>query len=194
MTKQILATAAAALFALPSVASAQALPAPVVGVVDVQRAMTTCNACKTALGQLQTQANGLRTLQTSLEGSLRTEANALQTAANALNGKPADAALTARAQAFEKKQSDAQRQLQTREQTFQRNRAYVLQQISQKMDPVLTSVLARRNATVLLDSGSVVRFAPTIDVTADVIAGLNSSLTSVSVTAPAQAQTAPQGR
>jgi Skp family chaperone for outer membrane proteins len=194
MTKLLFSAAAAALFAVPTVAAAQALPAPVIAVVDVQKAMTTCNACKTALGQLETQLKGIKSLQASLEGPLQTEARAIQTAANALGGKPADAALTARAEAFEKKQNDAQRQLQTREQQFQRNRSFVLQQINQKMEPVLTSVLARRNASVMLDAGSVVRFAPTIDVTNDVVAGLNTSLTSISATAPAQTAAAPQGR
>lgn len=194
MIKMISTAVAAALFAVPTVAAAQALPAPVIAVADLQKAMTTCNACKTALGQLEAQLKGLKTLQTSLEAPLQAEARAIQTAATALAGKPADAALTARAQAFEKKQADAQRQLQSREQQFQRNRSFVLQQINQKMEPVLTSVLARRNASVMLDAGSVVRFAPTIDVTNDVVAGLNTSLTAVSTTAPAQAAAAPQGR
>lgn len=193
MTKTFLAAASATLLVLPAMATAQALPTPVIAVVDVQRAMTTCNACKTALTQLESQINGLKSLQTSLEGSLRTEASAIQTAAGALGGKPADAALNARVQAFEKKQADAQQQLQAREATFQRNRAYVLQQIDQKLGPVLTQVLARRNATVMLDAGNVVRFAPSIDVTADAIAGLNASLTSVSTTAPAQ-PAPPRGR
>ena len=194
MTKLTLPLIAATLFAVPTMASAQALPAPVIAVVNVQRAMTTCNACKTALTQLETQVNGVRTLQTSLENQLRTEATSIQTAVNALNGKQPDAALSARITAFEKKQTDSQRQLQTREQTFQRNRAHVLKQISDKLDPVLTSVLARRNATIMLDSSNVIRSAPSVDVTNDVIAGLNSSLTTLSTTAPAQAAAAPQGR
>lgn len=195
MTKLLFPMAAAMLFAIPTAASAQALPAAVVAVVDVQRAMTTCNACKTALNQLEVQVNSLKALQTSLESSLRTEATSIQTAVNALAGKPPSAALTARVQAFEKKQGDSQRQLQTREQTFQRNRSYVLQQISQKLDPVLTTVLARRNATVMLDTATVVRSIPAIDVTNDVIAGLNSSLTTVATTAPAPTPApAPKGR
>ena len=117
------------LVALPTLASAQALSAPVIAVVDVQRATGGCNACKTALTQLEGQISSLKSLQASLEAPLRTEAAALQTAAAALNGKAPDAALQARATAFEKKQSDAQRQLAARDQAFQRNRSYVLEQI-----------------------------------------------------------------
>ncbi len=192
---RIMIAATAALLALPTLASAQALPAPVIAVVDVQRATTSCNACRTALTQLEAQANGLRSLQTSLETSLRTEASSIQAAVTALAGKQADAALNGRVTAFERKQQDAQRQLQTREQTFQRNRAHVLQQIGTKLDPAVAAVLARRGATVMLDAATVVKFSPSLEVTNDVVAALNASLTTISTTAPAQARPAtPQGR
>ncbi|MDQ3144649.1 MAG: OmpH family outer membrane protein [Pseudomonadota bacterium] len=195
MTKAILIAATAAMFALPTVAAAQALPAAVIAVVDVQRASTTCNACRTALTQLESQVNSLRALQTQLQTSLQTEQTSIQTAINALSGRPADAALTARITAFDRRQADAQRQLQAREQSFQRNRNYLLQQIGQRLDPIFTNVLARRGATVMLDSGNVIRSAPALDVTADVIAGLNANTAPLGTTAPAQAQpAAPAGR
>ncbi len=187
MTKLTLATLAASLVTLPAMASAQALPAPVIAVVDIARAQSQCNACKTALTQLEGQLAGLRSLQTSLETPLRTEATALQTAVRALNGKAPDTALQARATAFEKKQGDAQRQLAARQQAFERNRAYVLQQINTRLEPAVASVLTKRGASVMLDASQVVRSAPSLDVTADVIAALNSTLTSVATTAPAQA-------
>ena len=187
MTKILFATLAASLVVLPAAALAQALPAPVIAVVDVQRATSSCNACKTALTQLETQFNGIKALQTSLEGPLRTEAAALQSAAGALNGRAPDAALQARATAFQKKQDDAQRQMATREQTFQRNRAYVLQQIGAKLDPAVGSVMTKRGANVMLDAANVVRAANSVDVTNDVIAALNATVTTLSVTAPAQA-------
>jgi Skp family chaperone for outer membrane proteins len=187
MTKLMLTTLAASLVALPTLASAQALSAPVIAVVDIQRATGGCNACKTALTQLEGQINALKSLQASLEGPLRTEAAALQTAAAALNGKAPDAALQARATAFEKKQSDAQRQLAARDQAFQRNRSYVLQQIGAKLSPALTAVMAKRGANVMIDAANVVRAAPGVDVTNDVIAALNASLTTIATTAPAQA-------
>ncbi len=186
MTKLILTTLAS-LVALPAIASAQALPAPVIAIVDIPRAQSQCNACKTALTALEGQLNGLKTLQSSLQGPLQTEAAAIQTAANALGGKAPDAALQARASAFQKKQEDAQRSLAAREQAFQRNRAYVLQQINTKLEPAVASVMTRRGATVMLDASQAIRTAPALDVTADVIAALNASLTSVATTAPAQA-------
>ena len=186
MTKIILATLAS-LVALPAIASAQALPAPSIAIVDIARAQSQCIACKTALTQLEGQLNGLKAHQSSLETPLRTEAAAIQAAANALAGKAPDAALQARAAAFEKKQGDAQRSLAAREQTFQRNRAYVLQQINTKLEPAVASVQTRRGASVMLDASQVIRSSPALDVTPDVIAALNASLKSVATTAPAQA-------
>jgi outer membrane protein len=187
MTKLFFSTLAASLVTLPAIASAQALPAPVIAIVDIQRAQTQCTACKTALSQLETQLNSLKALQTSLDTPLRAEAAALQAAAQALNGKAPDAALQARAAAFEKKQADAQRQLTSRQQTFERNRAYVLQQINTKLEPAVASVATKRGASVMLDATQVIRSAPSLDVTADVIAALSASLPSISTTAPAQA-------
>lgn len=187
MTKLMFAALAASTALLPAAASAQALAAPVIAIVDVQRAQTQCNACKTALTQLEAQLAGLRTLQTSLEAPLRTEANALSAAGQALGGRAPDAALQARAAAFQKKQSDAQAQLAARQQTFERNRAYVLQQINTKLQPAVASVFARRGASVMLDASQVIQSAPGLDVTADVIAALNAGLPSISTTAPAQA-------
>jgi Skp family chaperone for outer membrane proteins len=178
MTKFLLAALAASTVFVPAAASAQALAAPVVAIVDVQRAQTQCNACKTALTQLEGQLTSMKSLQASLEAPLRTEMNALQAP---------DAALQARATAFEKKQADAQRQLAARDQAFQRNRAYVLQQINAKLEPAVSSVFTRRGASVMLDAGTVIKSAPGLDVTNDVIAALNASLTTIATTAPAQA-------
>ncbi len=187
MTKFILASLAASIAILPAAASAQALAAPVIAVVDVQRAQTQCTACRTALSQLEGQLSGLKTLQSSLEAPLRTENASIVAAGQALNGRAPDAALQARASAFEKKTADAQRQLAAREAGFQRNRAYVLQQINAKLEPAVAAVFARRGANIMVDASQVIRAAPGLDVTADVLAALNASLTTIGTTAPAQA-------
>ena len=192
MKNLVFLAAVAASLVAPQAASAQSLPATVVAVADINRASAQCTACKTAVAALEGQVNSLKALQGSLDNSLQTEARSIQAAVTALNGKQPDAALTARAKAFEQKQGDAQRQLQVRQAQFERNRSYVFKQVGDKLDPVLTSVMAKRGATIILDSNNALRFSPAIDVTNDVLAGLNSSLTSISVTAPATA--APQGR
>ena len=186
------ALAALAATFLPQMALAQNVPSPVIIVVDGNKAGTECNACKTALTQLQQQATALQTYRQQLATPLQTEGQQLQTAVDALKGKPADAALQARVAAFQTKQNQAEQQVQTRAQTFERNRTYVLQQIRNRINPAIEAVQARRKANLVLDASATARYSPSLDVTNDVIAELNRTLPSISTTAPAQ-QT-PQGR
>ena len=191
MKKIALAALAAAV--LPQAAMAQNVPAPVIVVVDSNKAGTECTACKTALAQLQTQATAIQTLRQQLANPLQTEGQQLQTAVDALKGKQPDAALQARIVAFQKKQDQAEQQVQGRAQTFERNRAYVLQQIRTRIGPAIEAVQARRRANLVLDASSTARFSPSLDVTNEVIAELNRTLPSIATTAPAQAAQ-PQGR
>lgn len=187
--------AAVAVAALPQVASAQNVPSPVVVVVDGNKAGTECNACKTALQQLQQQGQALQTYRQQLAAPLQTEGQQLQTQIQALNGKQPDAALTAKITAFQTKQATANQQLEARAATLERNQAYALKQISDRMGPAIDAVQARRKANIVLEAQSVARFSPALDVTADVVAELNRTLTTVGTVAPAApAQQAPQGR
>jgi Skp family chaperone for outer membrane proteins len=188
------AIAALAAAVLPQAALAQNVPAPVIVVVDSNKAGTECNACKTALSQLQQQAQALQTLRQQLGAPLQTEQQQLQTALEALKGKQPDAALQARITAFQTKQGQAEQQLETRGATFERNRAYVLQQIRTRIAPAIEAVQTRRRANLVLDASQTARYSPSLDVTADVTAELNRTLTSIATTAPAQAQQPPQGR
>ena len=187
-----LAIAAIAAVVAPQAAVAQNVPAPIIIVVDSNKAGTECTACKTALTQLQQQAQQIQTLRQQLAAPIQSEGTQLQTAVDALKGKQPDAALQARIAAFQKKQDQAEQQIQTRASTFERNRAYVLQQIRTKIAPAIEAVQARRRANLVLDATSTARFSPSLDVTNDVIAELNRTLPSIATTAPAQAQ--PQGR
>lgn len=187
-----IAFAALAAAILPQAALAQSVPNPVIIVVDGNKAGTECNACKTALAQLQQQATSLQTYRQQLATPLQTEGQQLQTAVDALKGKAPDAALTARVKAFQTKQDQAEQQVTARAQTFERNRNYVLQQIRSKIGPAIDAVQARRRANLVLDASGVAKFSPALDVTNDVTAELNRTLTSIATTAPAQQ--APQGR
>jgi Skp family chaperone for outer membrane proteins len=187
MTKiATLAALSAAVLAV-SPASAQQLPGAVIAVANVDRASNECNACKTALATLKGQLNGLQTLQNQLGAPLEAEQKSLQAAISALGDKQPDAALTARVNAFEKKQADANRTYAAREQAFNANRAYVMQQIGAKLDPALTTVMAKRGATMIVDSRVALKVSPALDVTNDLIAQLNATLTSIATTAPAAA-------
>jgi outer membrane protein len=184
------AIAASALIASTAPASAQSrLPAPVVAVVDAQRVMSDCNACKQAQAQLQAQLNQMQQFAQQLAAPLDTEAQQLDAALKAANNRP-DAALQTRIQTFRGKQENAQRQVQEQQQTLERNAAFVRQQIGVKLIPVIDQISQQRGATVTIDKGSLLFAAPTLDITDGVLASLNQQLTTVNVVAPPPA---PQG-
>ena len=189
-----LALAALAVAIMPQTALAQTVPNAVVIIVDGNKAGTECTACRTALSQLQQQGQAIQTLRQQLGAPLQTEGQQLQTAIDALKGKQPDAELQARITAFQTKQNQDEQQVATRAQTFERNKAYVLQQIRAKIGPAIEAVQARRRANLVLDANATANFSPSLDVTNDVIAELNRTLTSIATTAPAQTQQQPQGR
>ena len=189
------AVLAAASISAPTVAAAQAVPAATVAVVDLDRVTRECNACKTALTALQGQISSLQARQKALATPLETEGKAIQAAIAALKGAQPDAALTNRAKAFQTKQQQGAQELATREQQIQRNQAYINQQISQKLAPIYQQVMQRRGANVLVERGTVLAAANTVDVTGDVLSALNAALPSLATTAPAApASSQPQGR
>ncbi len=193
--KRLLITASLiASAAIPAAAQAQALPAAVVAVVDVDRVRTTCNACKTAIATLQSQATAQNNRAKALGAPLDTEKQSIQTAINALNGKEPDAALKARANAFETKVQQAQEEVSRGQQQLQANQQYIIKQIDDKLNPIFSQVMQRRGANILLEQGATLAAASAVDVTNDVLAALNASLTTIQTTAPAPARPATQGR
>lgn len=190
----ISAALAASLFA-PAAAQAQALPAAVVAVVDLQRVQTGCNACKTAAATLQAQVNALKARQQTLAGPINTEKQSIQSAVSALNGKEPDAALKARIQAWETKGQQAEAELQRQQEQVQANGEYVQEQIQTKLNPIYSQVMQRRGANLLVEQRATLATATAVDVTNDVIAALNAALPSLSTTAPAATRAQqPQGR
>jgi len=195
--KTLLVSAAfAAAILTPSVALAQAVPAAVITVVDLDRITTECTACKTASAALRAQVTSLQNREKALATPLQTEQKSIQAAIDALQGKEPDAALQARVKAFQAKQQQGAQELQTRQLQIQRNQAYVSQQISAKLGPIYQQVMQRRGANVMVEQGATLAAAGSLDVTNDVLAALNAALPSVSTTAPAApaATQQPQGR
>ena len=96
MRTLLVSAALAASAMLPSAASAQALPAAVIAVVDLDRVTQQCNACRTATAALKSQITNLQNREKTLATPLETEQKAIQTAIGALNGKEPDAAIACR--------------------------------------------------------------------------------------------------
>ncbi|MEO6114324.1 MAG: OmpH family outer membrane protein [Sphingomicrobium sp.] len=191
---KLFAAALVAAIVAAAPAAAQSVPAAKVAVVDLDRIGRECTACRTASAALQSQVTTFNSRRQALASQLQPERQALTTAVTALNGKEPDAALRARITAFQNKEGAAQQELERSQQQIQRNQAYVGQQVNAKLAPLLQPAMDRRGANVLLDSGAALRFAANVDITNDVLTALNGALTSVSTTAPAQQQNAPQGR
>ena len=186
--KKLLASAALVASAMiPGVAQAQAIPAAVVAVVDLEKVTAQCTACKTASATLRSQVTGLQNREKALSAPLETEQKSIQAAINALNGKEPDAALQARVRAFDQKRQSGAQEISRQQQQIQRNQAYIQRQVAQKLGPIYQQVMQRRGATVLLETGSTLAASASVDVTNDVLAALNTALPTISTTAPAEA-------
>ena len=194
--KKLLITASLAAAALPTAAQAQAIPAAVVAVVDLDKITSQCNACKTASAALRSQVTALQNREKTLATPLQTEGKAIQAAIDALNGKEPDAALQARVKAFQAKQQTGSQELQRQQQQIQLNQQYVQKQIADKIGPIYTQVMQRRGANMMVEIGQTLASGSSLDVTNDVLTALNTALPTIRTTAPAQPQPQqqPQGR
>jgi outer membrane protein len=195
--KILLASAAlAASMIIPAAAQAQAIPAAVVAVVDLDKVTGQCTACRTAAASLRSQATALQTRQTALSTPLETEGKTIQAAVEALNGKEPDAALQARIKAWQTKRDQGAQEIARSEQQLQRNQAYINQQVRDKLGPIYQQVMQRRGANLMIEVGSTLATGSSLDVTNDVLTALNTAMPTIQTTAPAAAaqQKQPQGR
>ena len=193
MKKLVISAAIAA--ALPTAANAQALPAAVIAVVDLDKVSNDCTACKTASAALRSQATAEQNREKSIGTPLETEQKQIQAAIDALGGKQPDAALEARVKAFQTKAQQAQQEVMRGRQQLQANQAYIQKQVSDKLNTVYQPVMQRRGANLLVEIGTTLASSATLDVTNDVLAALNAALPTIQTQAPAQPKPQqPQGR
>jgi len=154
MTKLLVSAAFAAAIIAPSAAAAQSVPAAVIAVVDLERVTTDCTACKSAKAALTSQATAEQNKERSLVAPLETEQKAIQAAVDALNGKEPDAALQTRVKTFQTRYQSAQQEAARGRQQLQANQAYISKQINDKLGPIYQTVMQRRGANVLLETGA----------------------------------------
>ena len=189
MNKLILGATTAALAFLPAALQAQAIPAAVVAVVDTDRIAGSCTVCTAANTQLQAQVQQLQARAAQIGQPLQTEGQALQTAVNAIpQGQQPDAALQARIRTFETQQNNARTEIAAREQQIQRNVAFVRQQIAERVQPAIVSVMQQRGANLAVDRGATLAINPAVDITDAVLAVVNQNTAALNVNAPAPAQ------
>lgn len=165
---------------------AQTLPPPVVVIVDMDQVINGSAAGKQAATELKTRADGIQARLASLRTQFGTEGEALQKAQPAQTATPA--AITAwqtKARDLQARQATAEADLQKRDRDFQASRQLVLKQINDAAQPVISTVMRERGATIVLAENATLQHSAAIDVTKDVLARLDKALPRVSTTAPA---------
>lgn len=198
MNKSLIGGMLAALaLAAPGVAFAQATPAAAMVIVDRNRIANECNACKTALTQLQGYITQLQQRSQQLNQQLQPELQSIQQADANAQKMPAGAARTTaetqvrtRAQAYQTKAESAQQELGRMDQNIQSIRAHIMDQISDRLDPIIVEVMRARSASIAVDKSVTIAHSPALDVTNDVLARFNTAVPSLSVT-PLPQQPAP---
>ncbi len=181
-TKLILA----ALAAVSTPVLAQTLPPPVVIIVDMDRVIGESAAGKQASGELKTRNDANQARLASLRTQFGSEGETLQKSAPAQGAAPAAVtAFQGKVRDFQTRQQTAEADLQKRDRDFQISRQYVIKQINDGAQPVITTVMRERGATIVLAEGATLQHSSAIDVTADVIARLDKALPRVSTTPPA---------
>ena len=193
MTKFLIAALSASAILAPSAALAQARGGIVV--VDTDRILSECTACRAATATLNSQTTTLRTRAQTLQTQLQTEGQPIQTAVNALNGKQPDAALQARITAFQTKQRNAEQELATGQRNLQSTQAHVSQQLSTRLLPIIEQSRARRGAAIAVAKSGLLASDTAVDITGEVLTALNQQVPAVSVTPlPQQPQSTTPGR
>ena len=191
MRKSILTVAiAATAILLPAAASA----APAVLIVDLDKVLSECTACKAATATLQSQISAGQARAKALDAQLKPELQAIEAAGQALNGKEPDAALKKRASDFQQRQQASQAELGLKQNNLESTRSNVQQQLLSRVVLIAEQVRARRQADVVMGKNATFASNPASDVTTEVLTALNAQLPSVSVTPLPQQQNAPVGR
>ena len=192
MNKLLIAALSASALIAPTAAVAQARGGIVV--VDTDRILSECTACRAASASLNSQQNALRTRVQTLQTQIQTEGQPLQTAVNALNGKAPDAALQARITAFQTKQRSAEQELANGQRNLQSIQAHVSQQLSTRLLQIVEQSRSRRGASIAVSKSGLLASDTAIDITGEVLTALNQQLPAVSVTPLPQQQATTPGR
>jgi outer membrane protein len=181
-----IASAAITSAAITAPLAAQALPPAVIVVVDLDSVFQTSVAGKQALTDLKTSADAIQRSLQQARTSFGTEEQALVSTRPTAPGAAATAWET-KARDFQTRKTQAETDLAKRDQTLQANRQFVVKQLNDAVQPIITTVMKERGASIALAEGATLQHAASIDVTADVIARLDKALPRVSTTAPATA-------
>ena len=182
--KKLILSLALASAAIAGPVAAQTLPPAVIIIVDMDQVFSTSAAGKTAQAELKTRLDGIQarlaSLRTSFGAEEQTLAQSRPTAAGA-----AATAWEAKVKDFTTRKTQAEQELAKRDADFQASRQSVLKQINDGAQPIITTIMKERGASIALAEGATLQHSASIDVTNDVVARLDKSLPRVSSATPA---------
>lgn len=186
-----IAVALASSAAVPTVALAQAVPAATIVIIDMDRVVTQSAAGKYAQGQLKTKLDAVQARVATLRDQFGKEEETLIKARE--GNTMAQPAWEAKVKDLTQRKATAENELRGRERDYSASQGYVLKQINDAVNPIISQIMREKNATIALAEGATIQHVASIDVTNDVIARLDRALPRVNVTAPpAQTSQAPQ--
>ena len=175
--------------ALASVATpvlAQQLPPAVIVTVDRQEMIASSAAAKAAQAELKPKGDALQARLGQLRASLQAEEKTLRDTAPAQGAAPAAVqAWQAKVQEFQGRQQQAEQEIQRRQQEIQVAEQWVVKQINDGAQPIISQIMRERGANIAVDEQVTIQHAAAIDITADVLARLDKALPKVSTTPPA---------
>jgi len=185
--KYLLTSAAAAALILGAgAASAQTVPAATVIIVDMDQVILNSAAGKAASTELKTKSDALQARATSLQTQFGNEEQALAKSQPAQGAAPAVITeFQAKARDYSSRRQAAEAEINNRSRDFQASRQYVIKQIQDGANPVISTIMRERGASIVMAEGATLQHSASIDVTADVTARLDRSLPRVSTVAPA---------
>ncbi len=169
-----------ALFALAPPVTAQKVPAPTVGILDVRFVLQESNAAKS----LQPQIDKLRK---GFQQEIRRRESALRKAEQELLGQRsilAPEAFAQRRRQFEEQAKKAQREVQIRKRALDRTVAIAKNKIRVAMFEIAKAVADEKKINIVLAKSGVLMSKKELEITAETIKRLNKKLPSVKVEAP----------
>lgn len=169
--------AAAAPAAAPAVAS------PVV-VVDIERIVTQSAAGRGASAALRPQAEALETRVRTLREQFEREQQALQQGIQ--NNSITQQVAEQRIRDLQQRQQTAQTEIDGRQRALQQSNQYVLQQINEAVQPLISAIMRERGALIAVPRAATLQHAQGVEITAEVLSRLDRQLPRVNTTPPAQ--------
>ena len=185
MTNFLKLAALGAVLGLAAPLAAQTVPAAIIVLVDMDKVFTTSAAGKQAQVELKTRADGIQARLQALRTQYGAEEQALGKTQPAQGATPAVVAVwQAKVKDYGTRKQRDEADLAKRDADFQASRQSVLKQLNEAAQPIISTVMKERGASIVLAEGATLQHIAALDVTNDVVTRLDRSLPRVSTATP----------